>query len=114
MSDLFQDRSCMHWWLPNEEGYPHIIRAIRKLVEERTSPANNMPAKDIKDMKAIFSNLRLDDGKSSVSPEKNTSNIVAVAPSHDSYISQGNMQEIGDVNLGDGVRDAYGIVFDDG
>ncbi|KAG9248475.1 hypothetical protein BJ878DRAFT_26861 [Calycina marina] len=30
MSDLFRDRSCMQWWLPNDEGYPPIIRSIRK------------------------------------------------------------------------------------
>ncbi|KAH8592931.1 hypothetical protein B0O99DRAFT_689147 [Bisporella sp. PMI_857] len=66
MSDLFRDRSCMHWWLPNDEGYPPIIRSIRKFVEERTAPAVGVAGKDLRDMKAIFSSLKLDDGKAAL------------------------------------------------
>jgi hypothetical protein len=66
MADLFQDRSCMHWWLPNDECYPPIIRSIRKLVEERAAPAKDVAAEALRDMKAIFASLKLDDdGKSS-------------------------------------------------
>ncbi|KAL2061737.1 hypothetical protein VTL71DRAFT_7115, partial [Oculimacula yallundae] len=64
MADLFQDRSCMHWWLPNDENYPPIVRSIRKFVEERTSPAKTEPAEDLRDMKAIFASLKIDDGNS--------------------------------------------------
>lgn len=66
MADLFRDRSCMHWWLPNDEGYPPIIRSIRKFVEERTSPAVDLPGEDLRDMKAIFASLNLEDDNSSV------------------------------------------------
>ncbi len=62
MSDIFRDRSCMHWWLPHDEGYPPIIRTIRKFVEDRTAPATNVVTKDLQDMKTIFASLRLDDG----------------------------------------------------
>ena len=65
MADLFRDRSCMHWWLPNDERYPTIVRSIRRFVEERTAPARDVPSEDLRDMKAIFSSLKLDDGKSS-------------------------------------------------
>lgn len=64
MADLFQDRSCMHWWLPNDENYPPIIRSIRKFVEERTAPAKDVDAEGLRDMKAIFTSLNLDDGQS--------------------------------------------------
>lgn len=60
----------MHWWLPNEEGYPSIIKSIRRFVEERTAPAKDVSTEDLRDMKAIFSSLRLDDGKSSMPPKK--------------------------------------------
>ena len=66
MSDLFRDRSCMHWWLPSDEGYPPIIRSIRKFVEERTAPAKDLPSEDLRDMKAIFASLNLDNSESSL------------------------------------------------
>jgi hypothetical protein len=53
----------MHWWLPNEEHYPQIVRSIRKFVEERSSPANDVPTEDLRDMKAIFSTMKLDDAE---------------------------------------------------
>lgn len=61
MADLFRDRSCMHWWLPNNEHYPTIVRSIRRFVEERTKPAKDVPTTDLAEMKAIFSSLNLDD-----------------------------------------------------
>lgn len=55
----------MHWWLPNDEGYSPIIRSVRKFVEERTSPATDLPKEDLREMKQIFSKLKLDDAPSS-------------------------------------------------
>jgi hypothetical protein len=111
MADLFRDRSCMHWWLPNDENYPPIIRSIRKFVEERTSPAKNVPAEDLRDMKAIFASLNLDDGTSSIPPKvdkgKSSSAGVTVAASQDSYI-----QSMGNIAPAEG--DVYGLGFDDG
>jgi len=104
MADLFRDRSCMHWWLPNDEGYPPIIRSIRRFVEERTAPATDLPGEDLRDMKAIFASLNLDDGNSSATPEtrkgKGTVEDVAVAGS-------GSVQDVESIP-GDGT---YG--FDD-
>ena len=65
MSDLFRDQSCMHWWLPENEGYPSIIRNIRQFVEDRSSAPKDMPTEDLRDMKAIFEKLNLADGVSS-------------------------------------------------
>ncbi len=112
MADIFRDRSCMRWWLPNDENYPPIIRSIRKFVEERTSPAKNMPAEDLRDMKAIFAKLNLDDGKSKIPPvieqgtNKGTAAEVAVASSQDSYIGHDQMQGMA---LEDG--DAFRLEF---
>jgi hypothetical protein len=62
----------MHWWLPNDEKYLPIIRSIRSFVGERTSQARDVPAEDLRDMKAIFSSLKLDDVKSSTPPDSGT------------------------------------------
>jgi hypothetical protein len=109
----------MHWWLPNDEGYPPIIRSIRKFVEERTSPARSVDTEDLRDMKAIFASLKLDDGKSSMPPNmdkgKGPATDVAVAAGEDwgaSHIGPATMQDTGLMDLGEG--DAYGLRFDDG
>ena len=59
MADIFQDRSCMHWWLPNDEQYPPIMRSIREFIEGRRSKCMNGFAEDLRDMKAIFASLKL-------------------------------------------------------
>jgi hypothetical protein len=113
MADLFRDRTCMHWWLPNDEDYPPIIRSIRKFVEERTSKAKNLPAEDLRDMKAIFASLKLDDGKSSIPPstqKPGSTSGIAVAANHDSYMGQESMQDISGVDL---ETDPYQLGFDD-
>ncbi|PMD50290.1 uncharacterized protein K444DRAFT_547199 [Hyaloscypha bicolor E] len=111
MADLFRDRSCMHWWLPNDEDYPPIIRSIRNFVEERTSEAKTLPAEDLRDMKAIFASLKLDDGiPSAPAPgvKSNSTIGIAVAATHDSYLGHDNLASM------DPERDAYGLDFDNG
>ena len=104
----------MHWWLPNDEGYPPIIRSIRKFVEERTAPAKDLPSEDLRDMKAIFSSLKLDDGTPAQPPNmgkgRGHADDVAVASGQDwaSNVTQGNVQEMG----GLGGRDEYQFGFD--
>jgi hypothetical protein len=109
MAVLFQEPSCMHWWLPNDESYPPIIRALRRFVEERTSEARDVPAEDLRDMKAIFSLLKLDDG----TPARKAAPAVAVAGdqewldrgigAHDSRSSEG---------LGDDSGRQYGTGYE--
>jgi hypothetical protein len=104
----------MHWWLPNDEDYPPTIRSIRNFVEERTSKAKNLPAEDLRDMKAIFALLKLDDGKSSIPPstqKPGPRSGVAVAANHDSYIGHQNLQDMASMDL---VADAFELGFDDG
>ncbi|KAI9678307.1 MAG: hypothetical protein M1817_006253 [Caeruleum heppii] len=57
-------------WLPVEhDGMPPIIRSIRAFVEECTTNPRDEPATDLKDMKAIFSSLTLDEsGTGGLSP----------------------------------------------
>jgi hypothetical protein len=68
----------MHWWLPNDESYPPMIRSIRKFVEERTSAARDVPTEDLRDMKAIFEKLKLDDGKTHI-PTQRGKNMIPPA-----------------------------------
>ena len=112
MADLFQDRSCMHWWLPNDENYPPIVRSIRKFVEERTSQAKNEPAEDLRDMKAIFASLNLKDDDASFSPTdkgKSLSADLALGSHQDSYVHDGALNSIDPHTGQDG---AYHPAFD--
>lgn len=107
MADLFGDRSCMHWWLPNDENYPPIIRSIRKFVEERTSTAKTMPAEDLRDMKAIFATMKINDETSNSARDqgKGLPTGVTVAQSHEP------LQDIG--SLGHDDSDPYALKVDD-
>ena len=50
------------WWLPNEEGLLPIVKSLRDFVQERTSPkTTNQTSEDVKNMKAMFSKLTVDD-----------------------------------------------------
>jgi hypothetical protein len=109
----------MHWWLPNDEGYPPIIRSIRTFVEERTASARDVPTEDLRDMKAIFSSLKLDDSQTDSGPgaskSKGPAAEVAVATDQDwpaSNLEQGCMVDMGGMNVGKG--DSYGLGFDEG
>jgi hypothetical protein len=115
MADLFRDRSCMHWWLPNDEGFSPIIRSIRRFVEERTSPATDLPGEDLRDMKQIFASMNLDDGSSTLHSKeekaKGTLPKVTVAGGQDGWptssIESGNTQDLGTLNTGE--DGAYGF-----
>ena len=50
-----------HWWLPNDEGYPIIIRAIRAFIEYRARMPPDAWAENVRDMSGIFRSLNLDD-----------------------------------------------------
>lgn len=51
-----------HWWLPNDEGYPAIVRSIRAFMEGRPLHANiQAKSEDVRTLKAIFSKLSVED-----------------------------------------------------
>ena len=64
MAELWGIPDIRHWWLPNEEGYLPIIRSIRSFIEERTlKPGNQPQTEDLRNMKAIFSKLSINDNE---------------------------------------------------
>lgn len=105
----------MHWWLPNDESYPPIIRSIRKFVKERTSGARDVPTEDLRDMKAIFAQLKLDDGKTHIPVPRGKSRIpqgpVAVANDQGwkpDTIADENLMDIG--SLETDFTDRYNVM----
>lgn len=49
------------WWLPNDEGFPPIIQAIREFIEFRARAPKDTVSEDLRDMKGLFTALTLDD-----------------------------------------------------
>ncbi|KAL8731420.1 MAG: hypothetical protein Q9166_003395 [cf. Caloplaca sp. 2 TL-2023] len=63
LANLWGISELRHWWLPNEEGYPPIIRRIRAFIEERTQIAGNeSKAEDVRTLKGVFDKLNIEGG----------------------------------------------------
>ncbi|KAL5348179.1 hypothetical protein ACLOAV_006659 [Pseudogymnoascus australis] len=88
ISELFQDPTCMEWWLPNGENYPPTIRSIRNFVEERTSTPRDALTEDLRDMKVLFGSLDLEDDRSNKStPSDSMTESNSPEWIHPNYIS---------------------------
>lgn len=62
MSDIW-NVDVTHWWLPNDEGFPPMIRALRDFIDFRANSAAKQPdAKDVdvRDMAGIFKTMSLE------------------------------------------------------
>lgn len=64
MAELWQKPELNHWWLPNDEGYPDIVREVRALTEERTNNPQDDFRESVRDMKTLFWKITLDDSES--------------------------------------------------
>ncbi|KAJ2988895.1 hypothetical protein NUW58_g3740 [Xylaria curta] len=60
MAELFRDPSCTQWWLPHDEGLLPIIRSIRAFADARNGNAVTQQTEDIREISAIFTNMRID------------------------------------------------------
>jgi hypothetical protein len=61
MAALWSLPEIHHWWLPNDEGCPQIVRSIRSFVDERATEPPDSPSSDLKEMKGIFRAMKLGD-----------------------------------------------------
>lgn len=61
MADLWGAPEIRHWWLPNDERYPPIVRSIRSFTEDRTPKPGGKPTEDLRTMKGLFENLDIKD-----------------------------------------------------
>lgn len=68
MAAHWQMPELTHWWLPNNEGYPEIVREVRALTDERANNPQDGFRESVRDMKTLFGNFNLDDTESDKSP----------------------------------------------
>ncbi|KAI0594953.1 hypothetical protein F4775DRAFT_392725 [Biscogniauxia sp. FL1348] len=59
MAEIFRDPSCIHWWLPNDEGLRPILRSIRAFADERNGNPVSEQTENLREMSAIFAKMRL-------------------------------------------------------
>ena len=67
MAELFRDEACVHWWLPNEEGFTPILKAIRAFADERNATAVSAQTENLREIRHIFAKMELG-GSSEGSP----------------------------------------------
>lgn len=59
MAVLFRDKSCEHWWLPDESAFSPILRSIRSFAEERNAAAVTAQQESLREIRHIFAKLEL-------------------------------------------------------
>ncbi|KAH8691255.1 putative C6 finger domain protein [Talaromyces proteolyticus] len=73
LAELWGDQTVHQWWVPDEGGCPELVKEIRTLTEERTTNPRDKIREDVRDMKSLFSKMRLDDvGSQGSSPLSGT------------------------------------------
>jgi hypothetical protein len=60
MAEVFRDPSCIHWWLPNDEGLTPVLRSVRAFADERNANPVSEQTENLREMSAIFAKMRLD------------------------------------------------------
>lgn len=54
MADLFQDPSCVRWWLPNDEGFTPVLQRIRSFADERNIVAVNAQQESVREVRQLY------------------------------------------------------------
>jgi len=64
MAELFNDQSCVRWWLPNDEGFTPLLQSIRALADERNLMAASAQSETLQQIRHVFSRMQIgpDDG----------------------------------------------------
>lgn len=71
MAELFDDDSCLRWWLPNDEGFSPLLQSVRAIADERNAMAVSTQRESLQQIRHVFSRMQLghdydrdrDDGK---------------------------------------------------
>ncbi len=85
-----------HWWLPNEEGLPPLIKSIREFVDRHPTVPRDKTSEDVRDMRGLFTALNLDDSSSSPTESKRSEGR---AESFDSVTTGGIDHSFGNMEL---------------
>ena len=59
MSELFNDPSCVQWWLPNNEGFSPILQSVRAFADERNVTAVSAQTENLREIRHVFAKLQI-------------------------------------------------------
>ena len=59
MAELFEDQTCVRWWLPNDEGFSPLLQNIRAMADERNTMAASTQRENLRQIRHIFSRMQL-------------------------------------------------------
>ncbi|KAK4126187.1 hypothetical protein N657DRAFT_297306 [Parathielavia appendiculata] len=59
MAELFNDESCIRWWLPNDEGFSPLLQNIRAIADERNAMAVSTQRERLQQIRAVFSTMQV-------------------------------------------------------
>lgn len=62
MAELFNDPSCVQWWLPNNEGFSPILQSVRAFADERNVTAVSAQTENLREVRHIFAKLQIGEG----------------------------------------------------
>ncbi|KAI0914913.1 hypothetical protein F4823DRAFT_621251 [Ustulina deusta] len=77
MAELFRDPSCSQWWLPHDEGLFPILRNIRAFADARNGSPVTQQTEALREISAIFSNMRISSEDSPRSHEPSSPSVAA-------------------------------------
>jgi hypothetical protein len=59
MAELFNDESCVRWWLPGEQGFSRILKSLRAFADERNAMATSAQSESVREVRQIFAKVSL-------------------------------------------------------
>ncbi|KAL2023021.1 hypothetical protein VTK56DRAFT_3931 [Thermocarpiscus australiensis] len=59
MAELFDDKSCVRWWVPNDEGFTPLLQNIRALADERNAMALSSQKESLQQIRSVFSRMKI-------------------------------------------------------
>ncbi len=61
MAELFNDESCLRWWLPNDEGFGPLLQSVRAIADERNAMAASTQRESLQQIRHVFSRMQIGD-----------------------------------------------------
>ena len=59
MAELFNDESCIRWWLPDDEGFSPLLQNIRAIADERNAMAVSTQRESLQQIRQVFSRMQI-------------------------------------------------------
>jgi hypothetical protein len=59
MAEIFNDESCLRWWLPNDEGFSPLLQNIRAIADERNVMALETQKESLQQIRHVFTTMKI-------------------------------------------------------